>query len=50
MGDWDMPEDIWKTLEEQSRPEEEYLTWFNKQSYNMFFSAGEFHDEKVELI
>jgi aryl-alcohol dehydrogenase-like predicted oxidoreductase len=50
LGDWDMPEDVWNTLEAQSRPEEEYLTWFNKQSYKMFFSAGEFHDESAELL
>lgn len=48
-ADWDMPEDIWNTLEEQTRPEEEYLTWFNKKNYDRFFSAAEFHDETTKL-
>jgi aryl-alcohol dehydrogenase-like predicted oxidoreductase len=48
-GDWDMPEDIWNTLEEKTRPEEEYLTWFSKKNYERFFSAAEFHDKKIEL-
>jgi len=49
MGDWDIPEDIWKALEEKTRPEEEYLTWFNKRNYERFFNAAEFHNEKTEL-
>jgi aryl-alcohol dehydrogenase-like predicted oxidoreductase len=49
MGDWDIPEDAWDDLEEKTRPEEEYLTWFNKRNYERFFSATEFHDEKSEL-
>ena len=48
-GDWDMPEDVWGRLEEQTRPEEEYLTWFNRKNYERFFSAVEFHDERAEL-
>lgn len=48
-SDWDIPEDVWNTLEEQTRPEEEYLTWFNKKNYDRFFSAAEFHDETTEL-
>jgi len=32
-GDWDVPTDVWKGLEEQTRPEEEYQTWFNKMAY-----------------
>ncbi len=49
-GDWDMPEDVWKALEEQTRPEEEYLTWFNRTSYARFFAAADFHDERAELL
>lgn len=49
VGDWDMPEDVWNTLEEQTKPEEEYLTWFNKKNYDRFFSAAEFQDETTEL-
>jgi aryl-alcohol dehydrogenase-like predicted oxidoreductase len=48
-GDWDMPDDVWNVLEEKTRPEEEYLTWFNKRNYSRFFAAAEFHDEKIEL-
>jgi aryl-alcohol dehydrogenase-like predicted oxidoreductase len=49
MGDWDMPDDVWDILEENTRPEEEYLSWFNKRNYDRFFSAAEFHDESTEL-
>jgi len=49
MGDWDIPEDLWNELEGRTRPEEEYLTWFNRRNYERFFSATEFHDEKSEL-
>jgi aryl-alcohol dehydrogenase-like predicted oxidoreductase len=49
IGEWDMPEEIWSTLEEKTRPEEEYLSWFNKKNYERFFSAAEFHDETTEL-
>jgi aryl-alcohol dehydrogenase-like predicted oxidoreductase len=49
-GDWDVPEDVWKTLEEQTRPDEDYLTWFNRKSYERFFSAADFHDERAEPL
>ena len=49
LGDWDMPDDVWNIIEEKTRPEEEYLTWFNRQNYNRMFSAAEFHDETKEL-
>jgi len=49
LGDWDMPDDVWQTLEEKTRPEEDYLTFFNKLNYNRHFSAAEFHDKKAEL-
>ncbi|GAB4539785.1 MAG: aldo/keto reductase [Anaerolineae bacterium] len=49
LGDWDMPDEVWTALEERTRPEEEYLTWFNKRNYNRFFDAAEFHDETTEL-
>jgi len=48
-GDWDMAEDVWRRLEEQTRPQEDYLTWFNRKNYERFFSAAEFHDERAEL-
>ncbi len=49
-GDWDMPEEVWKPLEESTRPEEEYLTSFNRASYARFFAAADFHDERAELL
>jgi len=49
-GDWDVPEDVWKTLEEQTRPEEEYLTWFNRMGYERIFAAADFHDGRAELL
>jgi aryl-alcohol dehydrogenase-like predicted oxidoreductase len=50
VADWDMPEDVWRTLEERTRPAEEYLTWFNRMNYERFFKAAEFHDERTELL
>jgi aryl-alcohol dehydrogenase-like predicted oxidoreductase len=49
LGDWDMPDDIWQTLEEKTRPAEDYLTFFNKLNYKRHFAAAEFHDADVEL-
>ncbi len=48
-ADWDMPAEVWRTLEERTRPAEEYLTWFNRNNYARHFSAAEFHDEAAEL-
>lgn len=50
MGDWDMPDDIWVRLEKQTKPEDDYLTWFNRQNYSRMFSAGEFYDETKALL
>jgi len=49
-ADWDLPEDVWDELEERTRPEEEYMTWYNKFNYDRFFKASEFHDVDVDLI
>lgn len=49
LGDWDRPDDVWKVLEERTRPEEEYLIWFNKRNYGRFFNVTEFHDQTTEL-
>jgi len=49
MADWDLPDEVWNALEERTRPEEEYLSWFNKRNYERFFSVVEFHDDKAEL-
>lgn len=49
-ADWDLPLDVWQELEERTRPEEEYMTWYRKFNYNSFFTAGEFHDRQDELI
>ncbi len=49
VGDWDLPEDVWRALEERTRPADEYLTWFNRMNYDKLFAAGEFHDERAEL-
>jgi aryl-alcohol dehydrogenase-like predicted oxidoreductase len=48
-ADWDLPEDVWRAIEEQTRPDEEYHTWFNKRNYERFFDAAEFYDEMKEL-
>lgn len=41
-ADWDLPEDTWNFLEEQTRPEEEYLSWFARQNDKMFYDNMEF--------
>ncbi len=48
-GDWDIPEDVWQTLEEGTRPSEDYLTWFNKMSYDRHFAAAEYSNRLHEL-
>ncbi len=49
-ADWDLPQEVWDELEERTRPEEEYMTWYNRFNCNLFFKAGEFHEVDVELI
>ncbi len=49
MGDWEMPDDVWKSLEEKTKPVEDYLNWFAKANYQRFFSAVEFHDDRRDL-
>jgi hypothetical protein len=40
---------VWNTLDKETRPEEEYLTWFNKRNYERIFTTAEYHDEMKEL-
>jgi aryl-alcohol dehydrogenase-like predicted oxidoreductase len=49
-ADWDLPQDVWEELEERTRPEEEYMTWYNKLNYGRFFKASEFQDDQADLI
>ena len=49
-AEWDLPQEVWDELEKRTRPEEEYMTWYNKFNYQRFFKASEFHDVKVERI
>jgi aryl-alcohol dehydrogenase-like predicted oxidoreductase len=49
-AEWDLPKEVWEELEKRTRPEEEYMTWYNKFNYERFFNASEFHDVKVELL
>ncbi|MCU0592466.1 MAG: aldo/keto reductase [Desulfobacterales bacterium] len=49
-ADWDMPADVWKGLEARTRPDDEYLGWFNRRNYERFFAAVEFHDERTGLL
>jgi aryl-alcohol dehydrogenase-like predicted oxidoreductase len=49
-ADWDMPEEIWQEIETQTRPEEDNLTWFNRQNYKRLFAAAEFHDARADLL
>ena len=49
-ADWDMPAEIWKGLEERTRPDDDYLGWFNRRNYERFFAAAEFHDERTQPL
>ena len=49
-ADWDLPQEVWDELEARTRPEQEYMTWYNKFNYDRFFDAGEFHDPEVDLV
>jgi aryl-alcohol dehydrogenase-like predicted oxidoreductase len=49
-GDWDMPEDLWRVLEERTRPVEEYLTFFTRWNYDRFASATEFQAGVRDLV
>ncbi|MEE4261508.1 MAG: aldo/keto reductase [Desulfobacteraceae bacterium] len=49
-ADWDLPQEIWQELEERTRPEEEYMTWYNKLNSDRFFNASELHEVEVERI
>jgi aryl-alcohol dehydrogenase-like predicted oxidoreductase len=48
-GDWDMPLETWKALEERTRPAVDYQNWLSRKNYERFFAAAEFHDERAEL-
>ena len=49
-ADWDLPQDVWDTLEERTRPEEEYMTWYRRFNNHRVFKDSEFHDGKADLI
>jgi len=49
-ADWDMPREDWQAIEQATRPAEDNLTWFNRQNYQRVLEAGEFHDERVDLL
>jgi aryl-alcohol dehydrogenase-like predicted oxidoreductase len=48
-ADWDMPADVWKTLEERTRPEEDYMSWFNRRNSERLLAAAEFRGECAAL-
>ena len=49
VGEWDIPAEVWEKIETETRPEQEYLNWFNKMNYARHFSAAEFHNPATEL-
>lgn len=49
-ADWNMPREDWEAIAAATRPVEDNLTWFNRQNYQRVLDAGEFHDERVELL
>ncbi|MEE4113129.1 MAG: aldo/keto reductase [Desulfobacteraceae bacterium] len=49
-ADWDLPQEVWRELEERTRPEEEYMTWYQQFNHRRFFAASEFHEGKADAI
>jgi aryl-alcohol dehydrogenase-like predicted oxidoreductase len=49
-ADGELPADVWKTLEERTRPEEDYLSWFNRRNSERLLAAAEFRDERAEPL
>ena len=49
-ADWNLPQDVWEELEERTRPEEEYMTWYRRFNNNRVFKASERHDGQADLI
>lgn len=49
-AEWDMPEEIWDELEERTRPDEMYLSWYTKLNYSRFTQASEFKEPHLELV
>jgi len=47
-ADWDLPLEVWNELEERTRPEEEYMTWYGKFNNARFFNASEL--EKIQHL
>ncbi len=43
-ADRDLPQDVWNELEERTRPDEEYMTWYHQLNNGRFFKASELHD------
>jgi aryl-alcohol dehydrogenase-like predicted oxidoreductase len=49
-ADWDMPPDLWRELEERTRPEDDYLTWFYRKNSERMFGCAEFADERLDFF
>ena len=49
-ADWDLPEEVWNELERRTRPEEEYMTWYNKFNTDRFVNASEFQSVDLQLL
>lgn len=48
-ADWDMPADLWRSLEERTRPVDDYLSWFNRTNYERMFGCAEFGDAHARI-
>ena len=45
-----LPEEVWEELERRTRPEEEYMTWYNKFNTERFVNASEFPSVDLQLL
>lgn len=48
-ADGDLPREIWQELEEKTRPEEEYMTWYRNFNDARFSDAAEFIPHSTNL-
>ena len=48
-ADWEVPAELWRSIEERTRPAEDYLSWFNRRNYERMLGCAEFPDSRPGL-
>ncbi|MCU0562809.1 MAG: aldo/keto reductase [Desulfobacterales bacterium] len=49
-ADWDVPAELWRSIEEQTRPAEDYLSWFNRRNYERMLGCAEAGDQRADFF